>query len=230
MSNDSLPSSEPGSKFIANRGSKFNSRRTFLRAVATATVGTAAYPALSSARVADSAPAAAPAGNNGKEAVRDFELDEITIDDVQKTFQSGQYSSRALTEKYLQRIAEIDQAGPKVNSVIELNPEALQIADALDQVRRSRGPRGPLHGVPILIKDNIDTGDRMHTTAGSLALLESAPGSGSRSQPANDAFVAAQLRKAGAVILGKTNLSEWANIRSSHSTTGRSGGGGPARH
>jgi amidase len=109
-----------------------------------------------------------------------------------------------------------------VNSVIELNPDALQIADTLDQERKSKGPRGPLHGIPVLIKDNIDTGDRMNTTAGSLALL------GSR--PANDAFVAAQLRAAGAVILGKTNLSEWANIRSSHSTSGWSGRGGLTRN
>jgi amidase len=153
---------------------------------------------------------------------KDFELDEITIDDLRKAFQSGQYSSRRLTEKYLARIAEIDKAGPTVNAVIELNPDALQIADALDQERRSKGPRGPLHGIPILIKDNIDTGDRMNTTAGSMALL------GSRGAP-NDAFVAAQLRKAGAVILGKTNLSEWANIRSSHSTSGWSGRGGLTR-
>jgi len=109
-----------------------------------------------------------------------------------------------------------------LNSIIELNPEALDIADALDRERKSKGPRGPLHGIPMLIKDNIDTGDRMNTTAGSLALL------GSR--PASDAFVATQLRKAGAVILGKTNLSEWANIRSSHATSGWSGRGGLTRN
>ncbi len=153
---------------------------------------------------------------------RDFELDEITIDGAQKAFQSGQYSSRSLTEKYLQRIGEIDKAGPMVNSVIELNPDALQIADALDRERKATGSRGPLHGIPVLIKDNIDTGDRMNTTAGSLALL----GPNSESRAPNDAFVAARLRKAGAVIMGKTNLSEWANIRSSHSTSGWSGRGG----
>jgi amidase len=194
---------------------KYNSRRNFLRGGLTATLATAAYPALGSTRVADPAPAPAP-------AVKDFELDEITIDDLQKAFQSGQYSSRSLTEKYLARIQEIDKAGPMLNSVIELNPDALQIADALDQERKSKGPRGPLHGIPVFIKDNIDTADRMSTTAGSLALL------GSR--PPNDAFVAAQLRKAGAVILGKTNLSEWANIRSSHSTSGWSGRGGLTRN
>ena len=186
----------------------------------TATLATAAYPALGSARVVDPAPGGAR--RHLADFKKDFELDEITIDDPQNALQSGRYSSRSLAEKYLARIQEIDKAGPMVNSVIELNPDALQIADALDQERKSKGPRGPLHGIPVLIKDNIDTGDRMNTTAGSLALL------GSR--PANDAFVAAQLRKAGAVILGKTNLSEWANIRSSHSTSGWSGRGGLTRN
>ena len=204
---------------------KFNSRRNFLRAGVTATLAAAAYPALGSTRVVDPspspspAPAPAPGVMNFK---RDFELDEITIDDVQKAFQSGQYSSRSLTEKYLARIQEIDKAGPMVNAVIELNPDALQIADALDVERRAKGPRGPLPGIPVLIKDNIDTSDRMSTTAGSLALVGS--------QPPKDAYVAAQLRKAGAVILGKTNLSEWANIRSSHSTSGWSGRGGLTRN
>jgi amidase len=198
---------------------KYNSRRNFLRTGVTATLATATYPALGSARVVDPAPAPAPAVSDFKS---DFELDEITIDDLQKAFQSGQYSSRSVTEKYLARIQEIDKAGPGVNSIIELNPDALQIAGALDHERKSKGSRGPLHGIPVLIKDNIDTADRMSTTAGSLALA------GSR--PSNDAFVAAQLRKAGAVILGKTNLSEWANIRSSHSTSGWSGRGGLTRN
>jgi len=208
MSTDSLPS-----KFNSNP----NSRRNFLRTGVTATLATAAYPALASARVVEPAPA--PTVGRFE---KDFELDEITIDGAQKAFQSGQYSSRSLTEKYLARIQEIDKAGPMVNSVIEVNPDALEIADTLDRERKSKGPRGPLHGIPVLIKDNIDTGDRMNTTAGSLALL------GSR--PANDAFVAAQLRKAGTVILGKTNLSEWANIRSGHSTSGWSGRGGLTRN
>ncbi len=199
---------------------KYNSRRNFLRAGVTATLATAAYPALGAARVVD--PVSPPAAVIDANFKKDFELDEITIDDLQKAFLSGQYSSRSLAEKYLARIQEIDKAGPMVNSVIELNPEALQIADALDLERKAKGPRGPLHGIPVLIKDNIDTGDRMNTTAGSLALL------GGR--PANDAFVAAQLRNAGAVILGKTNLSEWANIRCSHSTSGWSGRGGLTRN
>ena len=214
MSDDSLPL-----KFNPMVNSNSNSRRNFLRIGVTATLASAAYPALGSARVDDPVPAPAPGGSAFK---KDFELDEITIDDLQKAFQSGQYSSRSLTEKYLARIAEIDKAGPTVNSVIELNPDALQIADALDQERKAKGPRGPLHGIPVLLKDNIDTADRMNTTAGSLALLGSRP-------PA-DAFVASQLRKAGAVILGKTNLSEWANIRSSHSTSGWSGRGGLTRN
>ena len=221
MSDDSLPS-----KFNPTVNSNSNSRRNFLRAGVTATFVTAAYPALGAARVADTVPVPAPGPglqNLEQNFKKDFELDEITIDDLQKAFQSGQYSSRSLSEKYLARVAEIDKAGPRVNAVIELNPDALQIAEALDQERRSKGPRGPLHGIPVLIKDNIDTSDRMNTTAGSLALL------GSRGAP-NDAFVAAQLRKAGAVILGKTNLSEWANIRSSHSTSGWSGRGGLTRN
>src|SRR5579864_7236249 len=110
----------------------------------------------------------------------------------------------------------------RVNAIIEINPDALSIADALDQEFRSKGPRGPLHGIPVLIKDNIDTADRMMTTAGSLALLGS--------KPPKDSFVAQRLRAAGAVILGKTNLSEWANTRSSHSTSGWSGRGGLTRN
>jgi amidase len=192
-----------------------NSRRNFVRAGVTAGLAAAVYPALGSARVVDPAPTA-------NHHVKDFEFDEITIDDLQKAFQSGQHTSLSVTGKYLARIGVIDKSGPMLNSVIELNPEALDIAEALDQERKSKGPRGPLHGIPVVIKDNIDTGDHMNTTAGSLALL------GSRAP--KDAFVAAQLRKGGAVILGKTNLSEWANIRSSHSTSGWSGRGGLTRN
>ena len=191
------------------------SRRTFLRAGLATTVATAAVPALGAARVLDEP-------QNPNVIPREFELDELTIDGLQKAMQEGKYTARSLTEKYLARIQDIDKAGPRINSVIEVNPEALEIALALDKERGARGPRGPLHGIPILIKDNIDTADRMNTTAGSLALLGSTP--------PKDAFVAAQLRKAGAVILGKTNLSEWANIRSSHSTSGWSGRGGLTRN
>jgi amidase len=176
----------------------------------------AAYPALGASRVAGES---APPSNFDP---GHFELDELTVGDLQKLMQSDQFTSHALTENYLSRIEEIDKAGPTINAVIEVNPEALALADALDKERKEKGPRGPLHGIPVLIKDNIDTADRMSTTAGSLALV------GSR--PPKDAFVAAQLRKAGAVILGKTNLSEWANIRSSHSTSGWSGRGGLTRN
>jgi amidase len=204
---------------------RLGSRRSFLRSGLSATVAAAVYPELNSARAGDPSVAAPAAAT-----VKPFELDEITIDEVQKALQSGRYSSRYLTEQYLARIAEIDKAGPNLNSVIELNPDALQIAEARDRERKLDQPRGPLHGIPILIKDNIDTADRMHTTAGSLALLGSNSESQPGSQPAKDAFVAAQLRKAGAVILGKTNLSEWANIRSSHSTSGWSARGGLTRN
>ena len=124
---------------------------------------------------------------------------------------SGRLTARRITELYLQRIRDIDRAGPTLRSIIELNPDALSIADTLDAERRRQGPRGPLHGIPVLIKDNIDTADKMMTTAGSLALEGSIA--------TRDAFVAARLRAAGAIILGKTNLSEWANFRSTHSTS-----------
>jgi len=152
----------------------------------------------------------------------DFELDELSITDLQTALQSGKYTSRSLVEKYLDRIRDIDKDGPRLNSVIEINPDAESIATALDRERKDKGTRGPLHGIPILIKDNIDTADRMMTTAGSLALLGA--------KPSQDAFVAKRLREAGAVILGKTNLSEWANFRSNHSSSGWSGRGGQTKN
>src|SRR5437870_7215848 len=151
-----------------------------------------------------------------------FELDEMTINDLQSAMTSGKYSSHSLARKYLDRIDDIDKHGPAINSVIELNPDALSIATELDRERKAKGPRGRLHGIPVLIKDNIDTHDRMTTTAGSLAL--------GGSIPMQDSFVAKKLRDAGAVILGKTNLSEWANFRSSHSTSGWSGRGGQTKN
>jgi amidase len=155
-------------------------------------------------------------------AIEPFDIQEATILQMQKKLSSGEITAQWLTETYLKRIDQIDKHGPAINSVIEINPEALEIAQALDQERKEKGSRGPLHGIPILIKDNIDTDDRMMTTAGSLALL------GSR--PSQDAFVAQKLREAGAVILGKTNLSEWANFRSSTSTSGWSGRGGQTKN
>lgn len=147
-----------------------------------------------------------------------FELEEATIADLQRRMESGQDTARSLVEKYLARIEALDRHGPTLRQVLETNPEALAIADALDAERKSKGPRGPLHGIPVLLKDNIGTADRMTTTAGSLALQ------GSR--PPRDARVAARLREAGAVLLGKTNMSEWANFRSTHSSSGWSGRGG----
>jgi amidase len=152
----------------------------------------------------------------------DFELDESTITELQQGLQSGKYTSKALVEKYTDRINDIDKKGPTLRSVIELNPDAESIASTLDRERKDRGARGPLHGIPILLKDNIDTADRMMTTAGSLALVGA--------KPAQDAFIAKKLRDAGAVILGKTNLSEWANFRSTKSSSGWSGRGGQTKN
>jgi amidase len=191
--------------------STFLSRRYFLQTTALGGASVAVLPALGAAReIAASMTPAAP--------VPDFELTEITIGDLQAGMKSGKFTSRSVTEKYLSRIDAIDKQGPAINAVIELNPDALAMADAMDTERKSKGARGPLHGIPILIKDNIDTADRMMTTAGSLALLGA--------KPPKDSTVAAKLRAAGVVIMGKTNLSEWANIRSSHSTSGWSGRGG----
>ena len=160
--------------------------------------------------------------SNQTPAVGSFELDEKTIAELQEAMKSGGLTARSIADKYLSRIAAIDKQGPRLNSVIELNPEALAEADALDAERKSKGPRGPMHGIPVLIKDNIDTADRMATTAGSLAL----EGSIAR----RDAFIVQKLRDAGAVILGKTNLSEWANFRSTHSSSGWSARGGLTRN
>jgi len=151
-----------------------------------------------------------------------FELDEITISRLADGMNSGKYTARAIAEKYLARIEAIDRHGPALNSVIEINPDALEIAEKLDAERKEKGARGPLHGIPILLKDNLDTADKMMTTAGSLALVGS--------KPSKDSFVVQRLRAAGAVILGKTNLSEWANIRSTHSTSGWSGRGGQTKN
>ncbi|HEX7916127.1 amidase [Rudaea sp.] len=145
-------------------------------------------------------------------------LEEYSIRDLAQKLQRKELNAHALAQQHLDRIAAIDKAGPAINAVIELNPDALAIADRLDAARKSGKVYSPLHGIPVLIKDNIDTADRMHTTAGSLALADSIA--------AQDATVVAKLRAAGAVILGKTNLSEWANFRSNHSTSGWSGRGG----
>ncbi|HXT64336.1 MAG TPA: amidase [Pyrinomonadaceae bacterium] len=151
-----------------------------------------------------------------------FELDELTTTELQSAMSSGKYTAQSITRKYLDRIDDLDKHGPAVNAVIEVNPDALSIASAMDRERKAGRVRGPLHGIPVLIKDNIDTHDRIMTTAGSLALEGSiAP---------QDSTVARKLREAGAVILGKTNLSEWANFRSSHSSSGWSGRGGQTKN
>ena len=152
----------------------------------------------------------------------DFELSEMTISEMQQGLQSGKYTSVKLTELYLTRISEIDQGRHDLKSVIEVNPEALMLAEQMDKERKQGKLRGPLHGIPILIKDNIDTADKMHTTAGSIALADHIAG--------KDAFVVTQLRKAGALIMGKTNLSEWANFRSTRSSSGWSSRGGQTRN
>jgi amidase len=167
---------------------------------------------------ADSGSGRNPFAPGGRDEVKAFEFDEVTIADLQDGMKSGKHTARSIAEKYLERIEAIDGRGPEIRSVIETNPDALAIAEALDKERKAKGPRGPLHGIPVLIKDNIDTADRMMTTAGSLALVGS--------KPPKDSYVAQKLRAAGAVILGKTNPSEWANIRSSHATSGWSGRGG----
>lgn len=151
-----------------------------------------------------------------------FEFEEATVADLQVAMRSGKQTARSLAEAYLARIEAVDQRGPALTSVIEVNPDALAIAEALDAERRAKGERGPLHGIPVLIKDNIATKDGMMTTAGSLALVGA--------KTPRDSFVAEQLRRAGAVILGKTNLSEWANFRSSKSTSGWSGRGGQCKN
>ncbi len=206
-------------------GDPVSGRRRFLQASFLTGVGAAVYPALAAGRAVTATPAALPESST-------FELNEITIRDLQDGMKSGRFTARSIAEQYLARIESMDRPDkdksgndrrrPAVNSLLELNPDALAIADGLDQERKQKGPRGPLHGIPVLIKDNLDTSDKMNTTAGSLALM------GAR--PSKDSFMARKLREAGAVILGKTNLSEWANIRSSHSTSGWSGRGGQTKN
>lgn len=193
-------------------------RRDFLQSSALGCALAVTHPASSLARevtreVTENTSASAPPA---------FELDEISIAQLQEGLKSGKYTARSLVAKYLDRIEDIDNKGPKLSSIIEINPEAMAIAETLDRERKEKGIRGPLHGIPVLIKDNIDTADRMMTTAGSLALVGS--------KPTRDAFVATRLREAGAIILGKTNLSEWANFRSNHSSSGWSGRGGQTKN
>ncbi len=160
--------------------------------------------------------------SNSDQFVDDFELNEITIDDLQQKMQSGAYTSKRLTELYLKRIEAVDKNGPSLNSVIEVNPDAINIAENMDRERNEGKIRGPLHGIPVLVKDNIDTADKMMTTAGSLSL--------DGHKATKDAFIIKRLRESGAVLLGKTNLSEWANFRSSRSSSGWSSRGGQTKN
>jgi amidase len=167
-------------------------------------------------------PATGPGLAARAHATAPFELEEATVAELQAGMAGGRLTARRITELYLARIAAMDRAGPMLQSIIETNPDALTLADELDRERAAKGARGPLHGIPVLLKDNIDTADRMTTTAGSLALEGSiAP---------RDAHVAERLRAAGAVLLAKTNLSEWANIRSTRSSSGWSARGGQCRN
>ncbi len=193
------------------------SRRTLLGgAAAASTLAALDVHAQPSPGNAARAPAPAPSAGS-------FELEEATVSELQAAMQSGRHTAHGLAERYLARIQELDRKGDTpLKSVIELNPDALAIATALDEERKAKGPRGPLHGIPVLIKDNIGTADKMQTTAGSLALVGAVP--------SRDAFIVERLHAAGAVILGKTNLSEWANFRSTHSSSGWSGRGGQCRN
>lgn len=206
------PFDVPATTNEENQRSTELSRRKFLGAGAMAGATSLALPALLAAEFRPSA----------AQDVKPFELDEVTVVELQDGMKSGKFTSRSITQKYLERIEAIDKHGPALNAVIELNPDALAIADAMDAERKTKGPRGPMHGIPVLIKDNIGTADRMMTTAGSLALLGFTP--------ERDSAVAQRLRESGAVILGKTNLSEWANFRSNHSSSGWSGRGGQTRN
>src|SRR5688572_25730299 len=191
-------------------------RRDFLQRTA---IGASAILIIKTASGSTLKPGAAPAASNGRKS---FALEELTVADLQRGMASGRFTAAALVRHYLKRIAEVDRKGRGLKAVIELNPDAIGIAEAVDRERKAKGPRGSLHGIPILIKDNIDTHDRMTTTAGSLAL------EGSIAQ--RDAFVVERLRAAGAVILAKASLSEWENFRSTKSSSGWSARGGQVRN
>ena len=194
------------------------SRRDFLAASAVGGALVAVGPVACTPEESSSTPRVAGGGSQ----VASFELDEVGITELQEGLASGQWTSRRITEAYLAKIEAVDRAGPRLQSIIEINPDALDIADALDAERAAGEVRGPLHGIPILVKDNVGTNDRMTTTAGASAL--------SGSIPSADSWVAARLRAAGAILLGKANLSEWANFRSTRSSSGWSGRGGQCKN
>ena len=191
-------------------------RRTFIGTTAAGGAGLAMTSACA-APASDS-----PAAPDAQREIPPFEFDEITVDDLQRMMESGEHTARSITEAYIGRIEAMDRQGPELRSMIEINPDALEIADELDAERRANGPRGPLHGIPVALKDNLDTHDRMTTTAGSLALEGSIP--------PRDSFVAERLRAAGAILLGKANMSEWAYFRGERATSGWSARGGQCRN
>jgi len=193
-------------------------RRSFLTTTTLATVGIAALLVESCADAKQNNAAATDA----KDASDDFELDEQTISDLNEKLTSGDYTSEQLVQLYLKRIEEIDQKGPTLHAIIEVNPKAVSLAKQMDDERSKGKTRGPLHGIPVVIKDNIDTADQMQTTAGSLAMAGNIT--------SNDAFIVKRLREAGAIILAKANLSEWANFRSSQSSSGWSSRGGQTKN
>ena len=191
-------------------------RRAFLRTTAAGGVGL-------TANLACAPPGAEPPADTGAQGeIPPFEFDEITADGLQRMMESGEHTARSVTEAYLGRIEALDRQGPELRSMIEINPDALEIADELDAERQANGPRGPLHGIPVALKDNLDTHDRMTTTAGSLALEGSIP--------PQDSFVVERLRAAGAIILGKLNMSEWAYFRGERATSGWSARGGQCKN
>jgi amidase len=190
-------------------------RRQFIGSTAVGTVGLALGSACT-VRPQDEAAGGGPA------EVGPFELEEVDVAELQGSMEAGERSARSITEAYLARTEQLNLLGPELRAVIETNPDAREIAEELDAERAADGPRGPLHGIPVLVKDNIDTADRMTTTAGSLALEGSIP--------PRDSFIVQRLREAGAVVLGKANLSEWANFRGSRSTSGWSARGGQCRN
>jgi len=199
-------------------------RRTFVASgLATGAAAVSGLRARSARALPLGADAAPSHPRTPTEAVQDaFELEEATLSQLQEGMRAGRWTARGLVEQYLARVETLNQRGPALRALIETNPDALAIAEEMDAERRARGPRGPLHGIPVLIKDNVDTHDRMHTSAGSLALADSIP--------LRDSFVAERLRAAGAVIIGKSNLSEWANFRGRRSISGWSARGGQCRN
>ena len=191
-------------------------RRAFLKTTAAGGAGL-------TANLACAPPASEPPSDAGAQGeIPPFEFDEITADDLQRMMESGEHTARSITEAYLGRLEAMDRQGPELRSMIEINPDALAIADELDAERQANGPRGPLHGIPVALKDNLDTHDRMTTTAGSLALEGSIP--------PRDSFVAERLRAAGAILLGKLNMSEWAYFRGERATSGWSARGGQCKN